>query len=99
MTVKTRRKHREGEVTCHCNAYGTLPHRFGGGKCTGYELVRNYWEANWGNNECSNCHLYNKEENHCQVVEGVEREDECPVFQEFVSFQEIRLLGPYWRTK
>jgi len=30
-------------------------------------------------------------------MKGIERETECQVFQEFIEYEEIRLLGGYWK--
>ena len=71
------------------------PHRFGGGKCTGFHVVAKQWYTFFGSGACENCTSHS--DGSCQVVEGRESEKECPVFQEFVDFEEIRLLGSYWK--
>lgn len=91
---KVKRKHRPGEYTCRCSAY-RFPHRFGGGRCHGQQIVSGYWLTYFGSGDCSECN--SRDENTCQVYDGVEKENECPVFQEFVDYEEIRLLGPYWK--
>lgn len=89
------RKHRKGEYTCQCSAY-RFPHRFGGGKCTGFGVVVGHWETYYGHDEsCSNCNL--NDGMTCQVVQGIEKEDQCPIFQEFIDQEEIKLLGGYWK--
>lgn len=89
------RKARKGEYTCNCPAY-RFPHRFGGGKCTGFAVVSAHWEQYYGHcEECLRCNLH--VENQCQVVLGLEKENECPVFQEFTQNEEIKLLGDYWK--
>lgn len=93
---KNRRKPRKGEFTCRCTAY-KFPHRFGGGNCHGFHLISNQWFTFYGSGSCEDCN--NKDENSCQVIEGIEKESECPVFQEFVELEEIKLLGKYWRKK
>lgn len=82
------RKPRKGEHVCRCHAY-RFPHRFGGGRCTGYSVVSDYWERHYGSGDCANCLLL--DEGECQVVNGQEKTRECPVFQEFVQYHEIKL--------
>lgn len=90
-----KRKARKGEYTCNCNAY-KFPHRFGGGKCTGIIVVQGHWNTYWGSDEtCSNCNLNNA--HNCEVLSGLEKETECTVFQEFIDYEEVKLLGKYWR--
>lgn len=55
------------------------------------------WYTFFGSGACENC--TSPSEGSCQVVEGRESEKECPVFQELVDFEEIRLLGPYWKKR
>lgn len=89
--LKRRRRARAGEFICPCNAY-PFPHRFGGGKCTGFSIIFEHWHTYWGHcEECQNCNL--KNEGECEVMEGRERETECPVWQEFVQYNEIKLYG------
>lgn len=83
-----KRKPRKGEYVCRCYAY-KFPHRFGGGRCKGRNIVEDYWEAHYGTGDCSNCISY--EEGICQVVDGQEEVTECPVWQEFVSYEEIKI--------
>jgi len=75
------RKRRPGEFVCDCDAY-KFPHRFGGGKCHGSCIVSEHWNLYWGR---------------CEVDMGLEKEFECRVFQEFVNYNEIKLLGDYWK--
>ncbi len=89
-----RRKPRKGEHVCRCPAY-RFPHRFGGGKCTGFHVVAQQWYTFFGLGACENC--ISNSDGSCQIVEGRESEKECPVFQELVDFEEIRLLGQYWK--
>lgn len=86
-----RRKPRKGEHTCRCGAY-EFPHRFGGGRCTGVWVAKQQWEKAWGSGECRQCHCCNRNDvvPYCEVVEGQERVTECPVFQDFVQYNEIR---------
>jgi len=82
------RRKRKGEWTCRCRAY-KFPHRFSGGKCTGKWVVVKHWREFYGH--CADCEVCNLYSDHtCQVVEGQESHQECPVFQEFVRFNEIR---------
>lgn len=85
-----KRPKRKGECTCRCTAY-KFPHRFGGGKCNGFYIVWNQWNTYYGSGDCENCMSKNNENNTCQVVEGIERVEECEVFQEFVAYEEIKL--------
>ena len=92
------RKPRKGEYTCNCTAYN-FPHRFGSGKCHGNHIVREYWETYYGSSgDCEECILLDTTEgyNQCQVINGIEKETECPVFQEFIQLEEINLTGKYW---
>ena len=82
------RKHHRNEYTCNCSAYD-FPHRFGGGACNGYYWVADYWEDNWGCNECDGC-IFN-EGDHCQIVEGQDKPKECPALQDFARYEEIKL--------
>lgn len=88
---RKKRPLRPGEHTCRCPAY-PFPHRFGGGRCTGLFLIQEHWNLYWGQSEeCQNCN--NKSEAGCEVLEGRERETECPVWQEFVQYNEVKLYG------
>lgn len=83
------RKPRKGEYTCNCSVYG-FPHRFGGGRCTGFWVVQGHWEQCYGHDEsCASCNLLDS--NTCQVMQGIEKPTECPVFQEFVIYNEIKM--------
>lgn len=85
------RKPRKGEYVCTCSAY-RFPHRFGGGKCSGFWIVVDQWESYYGTGSCSHCNAYNTTEavGYCEVVEGNERVDVCSVFDEFINQHEIR---------
>lgn len=87
-----KRKPRRHEYTCTCSAY-RFPHRFGGGRCSGYWLVAEQWESHYGGGECRNCISYNTTEQipYCEVYEGGENVRECPVWQEFVHYNEIKV--------
>lgn len=89
------RKKRKGEHVCRCSAY-RFPHRFGGGKCTGFVVVSEHWQTYFGHcDECQTCNSLDSVM--CQVVEGIEKENKCEVFNYFVDNEEIRLLGRYWK--
>lgn len=90
------RKPRPGELTCNCNAY-KFPHRFGGGRCRGNSIVYQAWAENFGSGPCSDC-LMNMGD-HCQVDQGQESPAECPIWQEQVQLEGVRLLGSYWRQR
>lgn len=85
------RERRRGEYTCTCSAYG-FPHRFGGGRCSGRWLVEEQWESHYGGGDCRHCNSHNTTDAipYCEVYTGGERTNECPVWQEFVRFNEIR---------
>lgn len=83
-----RRKPRKGEFVCRCRAY-KFPHRFGSGRCCGFNIVEEQWESNYGGGECTNCSAFNPHE--CEVYTGKERVTECPVWQDFVRYNEIKL--------
>lgn len=87
-----KRKQRKGEYTCTCHAY-RFPHRFGGGRCRGFWVVDEQWSESYGYGDCRNCNSLNTTEGqpYCEVVEGQERIDQCPVWQEFVERNEIRI--------
>lgn len=91
---KKKRKRRKGEYICDCKAY-SFPHRFGGGKCSGYWVVKDYWEDHYGGGSCKHCNAYNTTDEypHCEVVEGLERVDVCPVYDEFVNRNEIKIYS------
>ena len=84
---------RPGEVVCHCFAY-RFPHRFGGGRCHGRDIVFKTWDS-W---QCGDCWLQDEtpEGRRCQVVDGLESETECPAWQDETASSGVRLLGPYW---
>lgn len=82
------RKRRKGEYLCHCHAY-KFPHRFGGGRCDGFWLVVEQWENNYGGGACHHC---NSRDNHeCDVYGGKENINECPVYQDFIRYNEIKI--------
>lgn len=85
------RKKRFGEYVCRCKAYN-FPHRFGGGKCTGKIIAQNQFENNFPGGECANCMLKNNSEEYpyCEVDRGQESFKECPVYINFIEFNEIR---------
>ena len=50
----SRRKPRRGEYVCTCGAY-RFPHRFGGGRCSGYFIAVEQWESHYGTGDCRHC--------------------------------------------
>ena len=91
------RKHRLGEVNCTCDAY-KFPHRFGGGRCIGANIPEDTWNKYWGTGPCEECmcHTISDYENICDVVDGRERVTQCPEWQDFVQYNDVRLLDTYW---
>ncbi|HET8686851.1 MAG TPA: hypothetical protein VFM18_09320 [Methanosarcina sp.] len=86
-----KRKARKGEFVCSCRAY-KFPHRFGGGRCTGAFIAEQTWNENFGTGNCADCvNLNNDNIPYCEVVEGQEKITECPVWQEFVQFNEVKI--------
>lgn len=91
--MKKRRKPRSYEVVCTCGAY-KFPHRFGGGKCSGRWVVSQAWEENYGRGDCKDCNLCNTDQGiRCEVLDGQENVDQCPIWQEFVRYNEVRIYG------
>ena len=86
------RQRRHYEYTCTCGAY-RFPHRFGGGRCSGMWIVTQQWENHYGGGDCRNCNSLNDTEavRYCEVYEGGESVRECPVWQEFIHYNEIRI--------
>jgi hypothetical protein len=86
------RKHRPHEHVCTCNAYG-FPHRFGGGKCSGAWIAEKTWNKYYGAGPCDECMCNNDigETAYCEVVEGQEGPQQCPVWQEYVAKHEIKV--------
>lgn len=87
-----KRKPRKGEHVCTCPAY-RFPHRFSGGRCSGFFLVAEQWESHYGSGDCRNCNSLNTTDEipYCEVYEGSERVQGCPAWQEFVHFNEIKV--------
>lgn len=83
---------RKSHVTCTCKAY-KFPHRFGGGNCTGAFIAEDTWNSNYGTGVCANCNYINNTDRipYCEVVHGVEKINRCPVWQEFVQFNEVKV--------
>lgn len=93
-----KRKPRHGEHTCYkCGAY-SFPHRFGGGKCVGINVVEEQWNEHGPFSEdCKICPLrsYDGISYSCEVLEGSEVVDRCQVFQDYVYYHEIKIY-PKW---
>jgi hypothetical protein len=81
------RSKRRGEYTCRCGAY-PFPHRMFGGHCTGFNFVRQYWEALYGSGNCATC--INYVDGDCEVVSGKEDVKYCEALMEFCNFEEIK---------
>lgn len=71
------------EIRCDCPAYG-FPHRFGGGKCNGYQMVIERFPGA----ACSTCHAFN---NGCEVINGTEHPRECSYVIDFINYHEVKL--------
>lgn len=85
------RKPRKGEYVCRCRAY-RFPHRFGGGRCSGSFIASQQLEQHWGGGDCASCNCLSTDEGPvCDVVDGREHVSECPVWQEFVQVNEIKV--------
>lgn len=80
------RKKRDNEYTCWCSAYG-FPHRFGGGRCSGYCIAVETWQHNYGGGECRGCNC--AVEGECQVVNGTEAPKHGDCVVEFVGTEGI----------
>jgi len=92
------RKKRVGEAVCACRAY-KFPHRFGGGRCCGIDLIEHVWLENFGSGICANCLMVETDDvPKCQIMEGREKTFYCPAFIDYIGENEIRLLGKYWKT-
>lgn len=87
-----KRKSRLYEHTCKCSAY-KFPHRFDGGRCDGFDVVKDQWILNFWHGDCANCsNLYRDNvEVGCNVYDRSEPPKECPVYMEFVEVNEIRI--------
>lgn len=92
MPLKKKRKSRPYETTCDCGAY-KFPHRFGGGRCNGMWVVDNTWHTNYGGGVCATCNNLNTTEQvpFCEVLEGTEDAGQCPEWQDYVAYNEIRI--------
>lgn len=91
--IKNFRKPKKGEFVCDCKAYN-FPHRFSGGRCNGMFVVEETWEQNFGlTGECEHCNCINDTDHvpYCEVLSGGEPSRECPAWQEFVGYNEIKI--------
>lgn len=79
---------------CNCTAY-PFPHRFGGGKCTGQQIAEAYFENHGGFGHCKDCHCFSRDRRFgdifCEVVNGQETPEQCPVVQELIAYEEIKM--------
>lgn len=63
-----------------------------GGRCTGVQWVRRFWEDFPHGEHCNQCHCYRVGE--CEVDSGVEGVQEAECLMDFVASEEITT---YWR--
>lgn len=73
------------QVTCFCDAY-KFPHRFGGGKCNGLNIVESCFNSR---SLCIHCNLFSV--SGCEVLNGLESTKECPAVQDFLNYNEVKL--------
>jgi hypothetical protein len=59
-----------------------------GGKCHGLQIV----EEGYGSNECRECN--SNTNGYCEVEIGQEKTTLCPIVEEFINFNEIKLWNP-----
>ena len=87
-----RQSERKGFYTCNCRAY-RFPHRFGSGKCVGINVVEDAWAMNWGLGDCKDCECIEEWDDalSCVVESGSESVEQCPIWQEFVYNNEIKI--------
>lgn len=91
-----KRKRRPGEVVCRCGAY-RFPHRRLGGACKGRAFIADTFEREL-HGACRDC-AYREAQEHdgyelrCQVLDGRDKELQCPELQEHIRFEGIRLYG------
>lgn len=80
--------------TCRCSAY-KFPHRFGGGKCNGYQLVKDHWLGSFGySHKCSSCNnLVVNDDGYreCDVMTGGEPPKRCEIVMDFLHLNGIKL--------
>lgn len=84
---KKRIRDRSHETVCNCPSY-RFPHRKFGGRCSGSDII----EENYGSQECRDCIL--NENGYCEVESGQEKTTECPLVQEFIQFNEVKIWNP-----
>ncbi|AWD90241.1 hypothetical protein [Dickeya phage Sucellus] len=73
------------QVTCNCSVY-KFPHRFGGGKCNGMDIVL---KSAGYNSNCNSCYLMNN--GRCEVILGQESPKECQFVIDFIYLNEVKL--------
>lgn len=73
------------QVTCFCDAY-EFPHRFGGGKCNGFNIVESCFNSR---SLCIHCNLFSI--SGCEVLNGLESTKECPAVHDFLNYNEVKL--------
>lgn len=73
------------QAVCRCAAYD-FPHRFGGGKCSGYWLAFQCFENRLMCNGCINLHAGG-----CDVINETESPKECPMVNDFAIEYELKI--------
>jgi hypothetical protein len=59
-----------------------------GGKCDGAHLPR----EGYGSQECRTCTLH--ENGYCEVIEEQEKAIHCPIVDEFIAYNEVKIWNP-----
>lgn len=77
---------RRRQVTCRCAAYD-FPHRFGGGKCDGYQIAL----SKCGGEYCMACPAWLGSDGGCDVVKGTESPSKCEYVIEFCNYNEVKI--------
>lgn len=78
------------DYTCRCRAY-KFPHRFGGGRCTGFHIVEEHWNTYYGHGSvCKFCNALNEDTRTCDVTTGGDDVRHCEALIEFKSLHSIK---------
>lgn len=89
---------RNYDHTCTCRAY-RFPHRFGGGKCSGINMVQEYWDKYYGHTStCRSCPSFNEMEHVCEVLNGGNAVHNCDMLIEFVQDNGLHFI-PIYKNK
>lgn len=59
-----------------------------GGRCSGMAIV----EEGYGSSDCRECVL--NEQGYCEVQAGQEKSTQCPIVQEFINYNEVKVWNP-----